>query len=204
MEQESTTRARILESGKKEFLEKDFLSASLRTIVKEAGVTTGAFYGYFSSKEALFAALVEPHAAAVMSRFMQAQSAFSDTPENEQPQHVGQESSECLDWMVDYIYQHFDAFKLLICKAQGTPYENFVHTMVEIEVDATFRYLDVLRRLGRQIPELDRRLCHIIASGMFNGIFEIVVHDMPYEWAVRNVRQFQQFYLAGWHHAMGI
>jgi len=34
-------------------LEKDFNSASLRNIVKTAGVTTGAFYGYFSGKEAL-------------------------------------------------------------------------------------------------------------------------------------------------------
>ena len=35
-----------------EFLDKGFQGASLRQIVKNAGVTTGAFYGYFSSKEA--------------------------------------------------------------------------------------------------------------------------------------------------------
>ena len=38
-----------------EFTEKGFQGASLRQIVKQAGVTTGALYGYFSSKEALFA-----------------------------------------------------------------------------------------------------------------------------------------------------
>ena len=43
----------------------------------------------------------------------------------------------------------------------------------------------MLRRLGRDIPELSQSLCHIIASGMFNGIFEIVVHDMPREQALR-------------------
>ena len=41
--------------------------ASLRYIVKQAGVTTGAFYGYFSSKEALFASIVEPHAIALIA-----------------------------------------------------------------------------------------------------------------------------------------
>ena len=41
----------ILSAGKAEFFEKDFNSASLRNIVKTAGVTTGAFYGYFSGKE---------------------------------------------------------------------------------------------------------------------------------------------------------
>lgn len=36
-----------------EFLNKGFQNTSLRQIVKTAGVTTGAFYGYFSSKDAL-------------------------------------------------------------------------------------------------------------------------------------------------------
>ncbi len=44
-EERSATLERIHEAAKKEFLEKGFLGASLRTIVKLAGVTTGAFYG---------------------------------------------------------------------------------------------------------------------------------------------------------------
>ena len=67
-ESEQTTLEKIHAAAKEEFLEKGFLSASLRNIVKTAGVTTGAFYGYFSSKEALFASIVEPHAAAVMGK----------------------------------------------------------------------------------------------------------------------------------------
>ena len=125
-------------------------------------MTTGAFYGYFSSKEALFASIVEPHAAAIMGRFMQAQQDFAELPEAEQPQHVGVESTKCTEWMVDYIYQHMDACKLLICCAEGTSYETFVHNMVEVEVESTFRFLEVLRRLGHPIPVLDRQLCHII------------------------------------------
>ena len=50
---------KILSCAKEEFLEKGFRGASLRQIVKHAGVTTGAFYGYFSSKEALFASIVD-------------------------------------------------------------------------------------------------------------------------------------------------
>lgn len=56
--EENTTLGRILSAAKTEFLEKGFKSASLRNIVKDAGVTTGAFYGYFASKEELFDALV--------------------------------------------------------------------------------------------------------------------------------------------------
>ena len=63
--------------------------------------------------------------------------------------------------------------------------------------------MEVLRRLGRSIPELSRSLCHIIASGMFNGLFEIVVHDMPREQALRDVEQFRSFYTGGWLKLMG-
>ena len=66
-ENSATTLEKIQEAALAEFLEKGFLGASLRQIVKNAGVTTGAFYGYFSSKEALFATIVEPHASTLMS-----------------------------------------------------------------------------------------------------------------------------------------
>ncbi|MCI1931813.1 MAG: TetR/AcrR family transcriptional regulator [Clostridia bacterium] len=52
------TLERIHKAAKGEFLEKGFQAASLRNIVKKAGVTTGAFYGYYNSKEELFDALV--------------------------------------------------------------------------------------------------------------------------------------------------
>ena len=80
LDQRSSTLQKILAVGMEEFQERGFRDASLRNIVKTAGVTTGAFYGYFSSKEALFASIVEPHAAAVMGRFMTAQTDFADLP----------------------------------------------------------------------------------------------------------------------------
>lgn len=83
--------------------------------------------------------------------------------------------------------------KLLLCKAEGTSYECFVHNIVEIEVEYTLQYLEVLHRLGYECPKLDEQLCHIIASGMFNGIFEIVIHDMPKEQAMRYVDQLRDF-----------
>lgn len=197
------TREMIQEAALTEFADKGFLGASLRQIVKNAGVTTGAFYGYFSSKEALCASIVEPHAAALMGKFMEAQISFAELPREEQPEHMGVESGNCVAWMVDYICRHREPVKLLLCKAEGTPYERFVHNVVEVEVEYTLRYMDVLRSMGRNIAPLNQSLCHIIASGMFTGIFEIVIHDMPYEQAMRDVEQLRAFYTAGWQSLMG-
>ena len=203
VESSSATLEKIQQAALTEFLDKGFLSASLRQIVKNAGVTTGAFYGYFSCKEALFASIVEPHAAALMGRFMEAQTSFAGRPEAEQPEHMGEDSESCLDWMVDYICEHREPVNLLLCRAEGTSYEHFVHNMVEVEVEYTLKYMEVLRRLGKDIPQLDQSLCHIIASGMFNGLFELVIHDMPRAQAHRDVTQFRTFYTAGWLELMG-
>ena len=153
MEEKSTaTLEKIQQAAMDEFAQKGFLGASLRQIVKQAGVTTGAFYGYFSSKEALFASIVEPHAAALMGRFMEAQVSFAEMPEEEQPEHMGLESSQCVHWMVDYICDHREQVKLLLCKAEGTSYEHFVHNMVEVEVEYTLQYLECYTVWGMTAP----------------------------------------------------
>lgn len=46
----TTTLENIEQAALAEFLDKGFQGASLRQIVKNAGVTTGAFYGYFSAR----------------------------------------------------------------------------------------------------------------------------------------------------------
>ena len=204
LDQTSTTLQKILDAGMEEFQEKGFRDASLRQIVKNAGVTTVAFYGYFSSKEALFTSIVEPHAAAVMGRFMTAQTDFADLPKEEQPSHMGKESGECVEWMIDYMYDHYEDFKILICCSDGTPYESFVDRMVEVEVESTFRYIDVLRSLGHEVPELDKDLCHMITSGMFDGMYEVLRHDMPKDKAKQFIAQLIEFHTAGWVKIMGL
>lgn len=201
---ESTTLQNILQAGKDEFLKKGFKSASLRNIVKTAGVTTGAFYGYFSGKEALFAALVEEHAVNIMNIFMSAQEDFANLPKEIQAQHMGVESRSSMTQIIDYIYDNFDEFKLLICKSEGTSYENFVHNMVEIEVEETLNFIELLREQGKNVPHMEKAVCHMIVSGMFNGMFQLIEHDMKKENAHKYVGELQDFYIAGWSKILGI
>lgn len=194
----SDTLERIQQAAMEEFLTKGFLEASLRQIVKQAGVTTGAFYGYFSNKQALFASLVEPHAVEIMSRYVEAHAAFEALPEEEKPHEMSGESNQYIHWLVDYICDHRKPVKLLMCGAEGSGYEDFVHGMVEIEVESTLQYMETLRGMGYEVRDLDPSLCHILAHGMVGGIIEIVLHDVPREQAVRDVDQLQEFYTAGW------
>ncbi len=83
-------------------------------------------------------------------------------------------------------------FKLLICKADGTPFADFIHQLVEKETAATYRFMDTMRGMGIDVPDIDPELCHMLASGMFSGIFEIVVHDMKKTEAKKKVERLKR------------
>ena len=60
MRDERETKEKLLQSAKAEFIAKGYQGASLRTICKNSGVTTGALYFFFKDKDDLFTSLVAP------------------------------------------------------------------------------------------------------------------------------------------------
>ncbi len=202
-ESEKGTLENIHTAAKKEFLEKGFKSASLRSIVKTAGVTTGAFYGYYKSKEELFDALVKEQYDVFMKMFTGAQDEFAkQTPENQRV-NMGEYSGKQMMEMTKYAYDNIDAFKLLLCCSEGTRYENMVHDMVEIEVNATHAFAKTMEGLGLPEYTVDPYLEHMLVSGMFTAFFELIIHDVPYERAKIYVKELKEFHIAGWRKIMG-
>ncbi len=59
------TRARLLQAAQKKFSESGYEAASVDEICAEAGVSKGAFYHHFPSKQAVFLALFEDWLATV-------------------------------------------------------------------------------------------------------------------------------------------
>ena len=204
MAEYTETQRKILKIGKREFLAKGFKDASLRGIVKEAGFTQGAFYGYYPDKAALFDALVSEVADGLMEQFKMAQQAHFELIPEDKTAQSRELSTDYLNRFINFIYDNFDTFKLLICSADGTEYENFIHTLVEVEVKATHQFIAVLKSLGYHVKKIDSQLEHMLISGMFSGFFEIVVHDMPQEQAAEYIKELREFYTAGWTKIMGL
>lgn len=202
-ESEKSTLEMIHTAAKAEFMEKGFQAASLRNIVKTAGVTTGAFYGYYDSKEELFAALVDPAYEYMMSRYRQAHESFENLPMEKQPEQMGKMSAECMNDLLAYSFEHMDEFYLILKCSEGTKYAGMIDDMVELEVESTHKYYNVLEQLGASVPKNDERLEHIMATGMINAFFEMVLHKMPFEDAKVFLQQLNDFYTAGWMKIMG-
>lgn len=201
-EAELTTLNMIHAAAKAEFLQRGFKSASLRNIVKTAGVTTGAFYGYYSSKAALFEALVGKQYETLMASFVKAQRAFAALPAEKQPENMSEISGSCMREMLVYAYENLDAFKLILCCSDGTRFSAMIDEMAEIEIKATHDYMDVLEKLGTPSPAIDPRLEHILVTGMFNAYFELIIHEMPLEEAQEYLEALREFHTAGWQKLM--
>lgn len=199
----ASTLERIHQAARQEFRARGFHNASLRNIVRSVGMTTGAFYGYYKSKEELFVALVEPHYRYLISRFCQAQEEFALLPQAKQPEVLGDISGLCMTDMLHYAYDHLEDCQLLLACAEGTRYAGLVDEMVEIEVNATHAYREVLQALGRPSPEIDLRLEHILITGMFHTFWELILHEMPLPQAEAYLREMRAFYTAGWMKIMG-
>ena len=171
------TLERIHQVAKEEFLKKGFRSASLRNIVKH--------YDY------------------LLTRFIKAQRQFAMMPHKQQPDVVGDFSGACMFDMLHYAYQHLDECKLILCCSEGTRFSGLIDEMVEIEIEGTHAYQEVLKELGRPSPHIDETLEHILITGMFHTFFELIIHEMPLPDAENYVKEMRAFYTAGWMKLMG-
>ncbi len=57
--------------------------------------------------------------------------------------------------MVDYVYDHFDAFKPIACCLTGTKYEYYLETLIEIEVNASHLLMEKMQQQGLNVLPLD-------------------------------------------------
>lgn len=202
-ETEKTTLENILQKARLEFLEKGYQKASLRSIVKAAGVTTGALYGYFKNKEELFDALVKEAYSYIINRYREVLQQFAALPPEQQMSQMVPYTAHCMKEMTGYVYDHFQAFKLILCCADGTPYSNFIHDIVSMDVDATHHFAQTGLQQGLEVRKVNPYLEHMLASGMFSTYFQLVVHDVPREEAGEYISQLLDFYHAGWMKIMG-
>lgn len=198
-----STLDRIHIAAKEEFLEKGFKSASLRNIVKTAGVTTGAFYGYYTSKEELFKALVAEVYETILGKFTDILNVFEKLPPERQVNEMSVLSRECLYEILEYSLAHIDELHLILQSSEGTPYSFLIDSMIDLEIDSTHKYYRTLSKLGYNAPDVEKMTEHILVTGMMNAFFEIIIHELPLEEAKACLSQLFDFYNAGWLKIMG-
>ena len=200
---QNSTLQRILSAAAEEFSRKGFRSASLRSIAAGAGVTTGAFYGYFKSKDQLFDALVGKQYRHLLDLYYEILHGFTALTPQQQQTGMEDQSISAVNRMTDYIYDNLPAFQLILTCSQGTRYENLVHDMAMLDVEATHNFAKTMVSSGVPIRPVEEKVEHMLTSGMFSAYFEIVIHGIPRQEADKYIGTLLEFYSAGWQKIMG-
>ena len=176
---------KIIACAKEEFLQKGYSDASLRTIAEKAGTTTGSIYSRFKDKEGLFSAIVEPAADHLVQMFLHTQETFHGLEEEQQPKEMKHYVSSGMVEMIDYIYDNFEVFELLLDASYGTKFQDFVERLVEIETEYTYKYMDVIHYRTEDGEVITEDFIHIMTRALFESMFEVVRHKMTKEKALR-------------------
>lgn len=192
------TEKNILNTARKHFLKDGFSGASLRNIVKDAGLTTGAFYKYYPTKEALFDALTDPYIEHIYQIYDRVVEDFEKLSAKEQTSNMSDTSGDGMDQMIDYIYEHYDNFRLLLKCGDSGKFETFIHNMVDREMRSSLEFVKKMKEDGIEIPIVGESLMHMIYTGFFSSIFQIIEHDIDKETAKRNVHKLREFNTGGW------
>ncbi len=191
----------IIEAATAEFLEYGFKDASMRRIAAAVGMSVAGLYRHFSSKEDMFSALVDPTYRGLTSLF--------GSKADEQARSVGTGESGVLDSAGDarlamtYIYDHFDAFRLIVCRSQGTKYEMFLHDLAVMEEGVTLSFMDMLKKQGVPINDFCIPELHLLTTANVNAIFQAVEHGFTREEAMHYADTLDRFFTAAWKEFFG-
>ena len=189
---------KLMECAKEEFLANGYENASLRVIAEKAGSSKGAIYIRYPDKESLYRSLVQPAADGFCELLQTVLSGFTTMPGNEQTEQMLRYSNDGFPKVVDYLYDHFDEFKLLLTSGENSVYQEFIHRVVELDTECTVKYIEASEndaiKSGRLTPELN----HLLSSAFYTGMFEVIIHDMPKEQALEHIHRMRRFYTAGW------
>jgi len=198
------TRKKLLEQAKKEFAEKGFMKASLRTICKNAGVTTGALYFFFHDKEDLFTSLVnEPlqNINAILLMHYQAQKERV-RGRNFRPTDF-EESWEACGQILHEMYVYREEFLLLLTCAQGSRLEHIEDSFAAIEEKQNRILADaVTRRMNK--PRLSDDVISWLSHMHVDVFIYIITHKETEQGALLYLEEIFPYLTSGWCGMFGL
>lgn len=197
------THKKIIDSGKLNFLNDGYERSNLRKICKDAGVTTGAFYRHFEDKEDLFISLVEPLAKELLDFYDKyEEESFRDIEKN-----CGQDLAGInIDGSIEstlYMFSKKELFNLLIYKAYGTKYDNFIELLVEKEDINRHKAFQIISKKKNIEAEIPKEAMHLLNYAYINALCEIVIHSQTEEEVKINTRIISKFFYDGWEKLRG-
>ncbi|MCR5732971.1 MAG: TetR/AcrR family transcriptional regulator [Lachnospiraceae bacterium] len=196
------THEMILKSARKIFSQVGFRNASIRNICKDAGVTNGAFYAHFESKDALFAALVSEKLA-VFNETYQDMSAICISSVDD-VMKIFEMSYRSIETLIHYVYSEKEVFMLILKSSGGTSYENFVQGLIDEECKNTMLFFENCRKYMKKPENISERFIRLGSSMVINAMMDAFKEGVPEEDNIAETKKASDFCIAGYRQLLGI
>jgi len=187
-------RELLIQAAKKEFMEKGYNKASLRSICSKAGMTTGALYFFFENKEDLYyeitgsaknelKQLIIKH----ISDDKKAMKEISDIS------LMFTDHSDEADMFIECIYRNYDSFMLILSGTKEGEYEACIDEFVKI-VESSSTEMMKASKLFKPDPFMS----HWIAHTIVDSFIHVITHEPDPEKAKVKMRFILNFIVRGW------
>ena len=192
------TIKRILQSASNEFKEHGFERASVRVIAKNAGVTPGAIYKHFKSKEDIFRAIVIPTLDHLYKRNKELTNQAIEEIKLNGRECFEKKSDNSNEELLRFIYKNGSVFNLLFNCSQGTEFESIRHDLVNLEVQGAKKLIVALKEKKIPVNDLGDNELHILYTMACTPLFEIITHQYSYHNALNLIDMMEAAMNFGW------
>lgn len=194
--QDISITPKLLENAKKEFKKNGFEKTSLNVICKNAGITTGALYKRFSTKEDLFNSLVEIPANKLKEILNKEHRVYKSLTKEEQINRVFQ-NWDNEDKFIRLIYEYKEEFLMILNLSGGTKYEYYFDEISKIITDATILFIKDNNKSDMNEYVL-QELVHMLVSSYIKGILAPLAKNMNLDEADIYIQHIKRFFYVGW------
>ncbi|MBQ9265438.1 MAG: TetR/AcrR family transcriptional regulator [Clostridia bacterium] len=197
----TASHRKVLAAAREEFMEYGYENASMRRIGQRAGMTAAGLYRHCRDKADLFSEIVLPSIQRI-DDWLDAH--ISRSVRSVESNDVDLWKDSEIDMMRDLVYPNMEEYRLLLTRAQGSPYENFLHDLTEKHQNQMLQFLPLLQERGFTPRRIDPQELHLLLSAYTTALFEPVVHGYSQEDAFRCLETVEAFFLPGWKQVLGL
>ncbi len=184
---------KITKAAMEEFKEKDFLQASLNKIAEKSGLTTGAVYTRYKSKDELFCSLVYPLIEEMKQRFHPLEKAYSDIRDSKNIEDILNVIRLERRIYVDILFSRYDECILFFCRSTGSSVEKQLTEWTKYKAVST---ADFIRQRAKR--EIDTDLVELIMNEQFQFYRQVLQKGFDKDKTIRLMDSIEEFHESGW------
>ena len=191
----------ILDEAEKEFLEKGFGDASLRTIASKVGISVSTIYSYYKNKDELMTAVCQPFVDAANELTISHHSADTNIDDMLNPKAQLQTAKD----MISMVMQYRDIIRLILFRSEGSTMNNFRDDYTDKTTAHILWFFGKMKMKYHQInTDISYFFIHANCAWMLSIIGEIVSHDLSDDEINKFAKDYVQYSTTGWASLFGV